>query len=577
MAQKLNPFSGRQFLDANGNPYVGAQLFTYVAGSSTKVTLTKNLAGTANHANPITLNSRGEPADGAGASQAMWQAEGVTVKLVLAPSTDTDPPIAAISTWDNLGGVNDALASSAQDEWVSGPTPTFVSTTSFTLVGDQTSDFHVGRRLKTTNSGGTLYSSITGTAFTSVTTVTVANDSTTLDSGLSDVSYATVSAVNSSSPAVLNHTISFSKGTDIASAAALVTGNDGNYFDVTGTTGITSINAIGVGTILKLHFDDILTITHDATNLILDGGSDITTSAGDEMEFIEYATGDWRQTGYNPFTNLNLNEGQLVVEQQDKSGLEAWTPRNHISGMIMSTGADTDHDIDVTVGEASDSGNDHMLKLTATTTVAIDIAFATGDGGLASSLTVANATWYHYFIVKIGTAACKIGIDTSLTAANLVTDHSITEYRYIGSQLTDGSANIIANTSYETAGGGLEVLWSSPIEDVDVIDQGAAAVARTLSTPLGRSVVATMNVQIADNGGASPAHIYIRNPDVTDEAASLTTAPYASVSADTATGLDNVTGPHLVRTNTSSQVETRAIGAAAQLGIATLGWIDSRI
>jgi len=576
MAQKLNPFSGRQFLDANGNPYSGAQLFTYVAGSSTKVTLTKDLAGASNHANPIILNSRGEPGDGAGASQAMWQAEGATVKLVLAPSTDTDPPIAAISTWDNIGGINDALASSAQDEWIVGPTPTFVSSTSFTLVGDQTSDFHVGRRLKTTNSGGTLYQSITAVAFTTLTTVTVVNDAATLDSGLSAVSYGTISAVDSSSPAVLNHTISFSKGTDIASATALVTGNDGNYFDVTGTTNITSINAIGVGNILKLHFDDVLTLSHDATNLILDGGSDITTSAGDEMEFIEYATGDWRQTGYNPFTNLSLNEGQLVVEQQDNSGLEAWTPRNHISGLIMSTGTDTDHDIDVTAGEASDSDNDHMLKLISTTTVAIDIAFGTGDGGLASSLTVANTTWYHYFIVKIGTAACKIGIDTSLTAATLVTDHSITEYRYIGSRITDGSANILSAFSYEMAGGCVETLWADPPLDVNVIDQGATAVARTLTVPTGRSVIASLNIRLEDTDFTETQLLYIRNPDVSDEAPSETLAPLATMKGGS--GANIIHGLLHVRTNTSSQIETRTAGTGtADLDIVTLGWTDSRI
>jgi len=577
MAQKLCPFSGRQFLDANGDPYSGAQLFTYVAGSSTKVTLTKDLAGASNHANPIILNSRGEPADGSGASQAIWQAEGVTTKLVLAPSTDTDPPIAAISTWDNLSGINDALASSAQDEWITGPDPTFVSTTTFTLVGDQTSDFHVGRRLKTVNSGGTLYSSIIAVAFTSVTTVTVANDTTVLDSGLSAVSYGTISAVDSSSPAVLNHTISFSKGSDIASATALATGNDGNYFDVTGTANITSINAIGIGSVLKLHFDDALTLSHDATNLILHGGSDIITVAGDEMEFIEYAEGDWRQTVYSPFSNMALNEGQTIVKQQDLVGLEAWVPRNYISGLIMSTGTDTDHDIDVTAGEATDSDNDHMLKLTATTTVAIDIQFDTGDGGLSSSLTVANATWYHYFIVKTGTAACKVGIDTSLTAVNLIADHSITEYRYIGSQITNGSANILPSFSYEIAGGGVETLWADPTLDVTATNQGVTAVARTLTVPTGRSVIAALNIRLEDTDVSQITYLYVRTPDVNDEEPSNSVAPLATIST-TAITISNVSGPHLIRTNTLSQVETRAAPVGdATIDIATLGWIDSRI
>jgi hypothetical protein len=58
-----------------------------------------------------------------------------------------------------------------QSEWVaSGLTPTYVSATSFTLAGDQTSAFHKDRRLKTTNSGGTVYSTITASVFGALTT-----------------------------------------------------------------------------------------------------------------------------------------------------------------------------------------------------------------------------------------------------------------------------------------------------------------------------------------------------------------------------------------------------------------------
>lgn len=96
--------------------------------------------------------------------------------------------------------------------------------------------------------------------------------------------------------------IKWSKGADVASAAALLVLTDGNYFDVTGTTTITSINSCGgdgaVASVIKLHFDGVLTLTHHPTNLNLPGGANITTAAGDEAEFVEYATGDWRCTGY---------------------------------------------------------------------------------------------------------------------------------------------------------------------------------------------------------------------------------------------------------------------------------------
>lgn len=92
--------------------------------------------------------------------------------------------------------------------------------------------------------------------------------------------------------------VKYSKGADVASANALTLGTDGNYFDITGTTAITSIATLGAGTHVKLHFDGALTLTHHATNLILPGGANITTAAGDEAEFVEYATGTWRCTSY---------------------------------------------------------------------------------------------------------------------------------------------------------------------------------------------------------------------------------------------------------------------------------------
>ena len=93
--------------------------------------------------------------------------------------------------------------------------------------------------------------------------------------------------------------IQWSKGADVASGTALAVLTDGNYFDVTGTTTITSINTTGgVGTLIKLHFDGVLTLTHHATNLVLPGNANITTAAGDEAEFMETGAGTYQCTSY---------------------------------------------------------------------------------------------------------------------------------------------------------------------------------------------------------------------------------------------------------------------------------------
>ncbi len=84
----------------------------------------------------------------------------------------------------------------------------------------------------------------------------------------------------------------FKKGGDIASATTLAIDNDGNAFDVTGTTAITAFSGMSIGQMVLLRFDGAATLTHHATNLVLPGGKDIVTVAGDAFLFFCYDTDD---------------------------------------------------------------------------------------------------------------------------------------------------------------------------------------------------------------------------------------------------------------------------------------------
>lgn len=89
-------------------------------------------------------------------------------------------------------------------------------------------------------------------------------------------------------------------GADIASGATLGVNIDGQFHDVSGTATITAFAATSGDTskIKVLQFDGILILTHHATDLVLPGGSNITTAAGDIAVFYEYASGDWRCVSY---------------------------------------------------------------------------------------------------------------------------------------------------------------------------------------------------------------------------------------------------------------------------------------
>lgn len=82
---------------------------------------------------------------------------------------DGDITVNAIQVADN---VNADPASALISEWQSALAAIRTSTTTFTVVGDQTSDFHINRKLKFTG-GADRYAAISNSVYTSLTTVTV--------------------------------------------------------------------------------------------------------------------------------------------------------------------------------------------------------------------------------------------------------------------------------------------------------------------------------------------------------------------------------------------------------------------
>jgi hypothetical protein len=188
----------------------------------------------------------------------------------------------------------------------------YVSGTSFTVAGaDVTAAWHAGRRVKASGSAtGTIYGVIASSSFATHTTVNVTWDSGSLQNESLTVWLGILSATNGAVPpasATARGTVELAsatetltgtdaaravtpdglaayweKGSDIASAGTISIG-EGGYFHVTGTTAITDIDFATdkAGRAVWLIFDGALTLTHDATALILPTGANITTAAGD--------------------------------------------------------------------------------------------------------------------------------------------------------------------------------------------------------------------------------------------------------------------------------------------------------
>lgn len=105
----LSPLPIQKFFDNNGRPLAGGLLFTYAAGTSTKIATYVDSTGVTPNTNPIVLNFRGECR--------LWIDPTLAYKFILSPANDTDPPTNPIAGWpvDNITAAPAQLDNSAVD------------------------------------------------------------------------------------------------------------------------------------------------------------------------------------------------------------------------------------------------------------------------------------------------------------------------------------------------------------------------------------------------------------------------------------------------------------------------------
>ena len=121
-------------------------------------------------------------------------------------------------------------------------------------------------------------------------------------------SYLTLEDVLAKTGGKLTGALEWATPVDVASAATTNIGAAAsNRVRITGTTTITSLGSIAAGACRTVTFAGALTLTHNATSLILPGGANIVTAAGDVAEFESLGAGNWRCTGYQKAN------GQAVV------------------------------------------------------------------------------------------------------------------------------------------------------------------------------------------------------------------------------------------------------------------------
>lgn len=167
------------------------------------------------------------------------------------------------------------------------------------------------------------------------------------------------------------------QGSNIASASttnlALATGV---AVTITGTTTINAFGTVSAGAIRILTFAGALTLTHNGTSLIIPGGADVTTAAGDTAELLSLGSGNWRVVRFTRAATIGNGDVTLT-------GTQTLTNKTISGGSV--TGITDLAIADGGTGQSTAANAFNALKQAATDT-------ATGVVELATAAEVTTGT-----------------------------------------------------------------------------------------------------------------------------------------------------------------------------------------
>lgn len=319
---------------------------------------------------------------------------------------------------------------------------------------------------------------------------------------------------------------------------------DGSGVTITGLGVLADIN----DPIFIVRFDGANTVQAHPTALILPGGLNIGTQAGDSMiAKYEGGPGNWRVIAY--FRNANLYS----------------PPLGQIYGCAPSSiaGTSTTASLSVSSGQATDtSGSKSIISFGYSWLVSNGNAINGYDGGT----TLPNSSTIHFYLIS-GSSGTGVFASTSLSPTLPAGYNSYS--RRIFSCKTTGAGALIPYKTAETFGGALICYLTTIVDDSAAVTTTASLKALSIPTgakhqPLFRDATASVN-------GA----YMISSPDETDIAPSATAAiPYCDGKMNNSS-FEDFSGAKFVTTDTSAQVRLRGT-LSLTLNIYTRGWIDFR-
>lgn len=168
-----------------------------------------------------------------------------------------------------------------------------------------------------------------------------------------------------------------------------------NYARITGAITITSLGTIASGARRHVVFAGSLTLTHNATSLILpNNGNNINTLAGDCALFLSEGSGNWRCLDYHRANGQALATIITFITASLGADVNLNNTANYFDGPSIAQGTSGTWQVsgNITVYDATTGNAQIYYKLWDGTTVIDSGSFATnvGGGGVAETRTLSG-------------------------------------------------------------------------------------------------------------------------------------------------------------------------------------------
>jgi hypothetical protein len=367
-------------------------------------------------------------------------------------------------------------------------------------------------------------------------------------------------------------------GQTIASASTTDLGSIPQPFKtITGTTTITSLGSSAkVGSIHVVVFSGALTLTYNATSLIIPGQTNQVTAAGDNMIAVYLGSGNWRVLHYIPITGAAVssiagNTGAFTLGNclaNSGNVLQVAVPCNlgQIWGLTLST-AGGSGTFGIALGIAGDPIVGGMMRLASNYTKGTaSWVVGSGNGSLDTG-SISPNSWYYVFLMERPDTGivdvCVSAVSVNACSTGGAIPSAYTMFRRIGAMKTDGSSHWVAFTQV-----GDEFIWAAPVQDVSTSNPTGL---NTLSVP--PNIIVSAKFLYDFSCTSTGSFVVIQSPLIATQAPNT---PAGNIIGSNVVG-SSINGYAQILTNTAAQIRLANNGIATiTFFIVTSGWIDTR-